>query len=269
MALRDASSSLNTGVDLNGLRFLCLVSLFYLMRGYPAVSVPLDPDQSACIADNLETIQQRIAKAALRAGRDAKDVSLIAVSKIHLVDTVRAALEAGHCVYGENRVQEAAQKWPTLKADFPDVSLHLIGPLQTNKVSDAVALFDVIETVDRPKLAAALAEEMTKQSRHLPCFIQINTGEEPQKAGVMPAESDNFIADCRNTYGLNVSGLMCIPPQDEEPALHFAFLREIANRNGVAGLSMGMSADFETAVELGATHIRLGTAVFGERPVIN
>ncbi|MDG2242560.1 MAG: YggS family pyridoxal phosphate-dependent enzyme [Rhodospirillaceae bacterium] len=233
------------------------------------MSVPLDQEQSVRIADNLEAIQQRVAKAALRAGREAKGVSLTAVSKIHSADSVRAALETGHRVYGENRVQEAAQKWPPLKADFPDASIHLIGPLQTNKVRDAVALFDVIETVDRPKLAAAIAEEMEKQSRHLPCFIQINTGEESQKAGVMPAESDNFIAECRNNYGLNVSGLMCIPPQDEEPALHFAFLREIANRNGVAGLSMGMSADFETAVELGATHIRLGRAVFGERPIVS
>lgn len=230
------------------------------------MSVPLDPDLSARIAENLQAVRQRLAKAASVAERDAASVSLVAVSKMHTADPIRAALETGHRVFGENRVQEAVDKWPVLKDTFPDACLHLIGPLQTNKVRDAVTLFDVIETVDRPKLAAALADEMAKQSRHLPCFIQVNTGEEPQKAGVLPADSDTFIAACRDTYGLNVAGLMCIPPQDEEPALHFAFLREVANRNEVTGLSMGMSADFELAVELGATHVRLGTAVFGDRP---
>lgn len=230
------------------------------------MSVPLDPDLSARIAESLQAVHQRMAKAASVADRDIASVTLVAVSKMHTVDSIRAAWEAGHRVFGENRVQEAAGKWPALKATYPDACLHLIGPLQTNKVRDAVALFDVIETLDRPKLAAALANEMAQQNRHLPCFVQVNTGEEPQKAGVVPADSDTFIAACRDTYGLNIAGLMCIPPQDEEPALHFAFLREIANRNGIAGLSMGMSADYELAIELGATHVRLGTAVFGERP---
>ncbi len=230
------------------------------------MSVPLDPDLSVRIADNIQAVHQRMSKAAHNVERNIEGVSLVAVSKVHPSDTIRAALETGHRVFGENRVQEAGEKWSNLKADYPDVCLHLIGPLQTNKVRDAVALFDVIETVDRPKLASALADEMAKQSRPLPCFVQINTGEEPQKAGVLPADSDAFISTCRDTHGLNIAGLMCIPPQDEEPALHFAFLREIATRNGIAGLSMGMSADFETAIELGATQVRLGTAVFGERP---
>lgn len=230
------------------------------------MSVPLEPDLSVRIAENFQAVHQRMAKAAETVGRDASEISLVAVSKMHTVNAVQAALETGHRVFGENRVQEATDKWATLKAAYSDVCLHLIGPLQTNKVRDAVALFDVIETVDRPKLAAALADEMARQNRHLPCFVQVNTGEEPQKAGVLPADSDAFIAACRETYGLNITGLMCIPPQDEEPALHFAFLREIAKRNGVPCLSMGMSGDYETAIELGATHVRLGTVIFGERP---
>ena len=218
------------------------------------------------VAANLAQVNGAIAAAAKAAGRGVDDAALVAVSKTQPATAIEPAIQAGQRIFGENRVQEAVDKWPVLKDTFPDACLHLIGPLQTNKVRDAVTLFDVIETVDRPKLAAALADEMAKQSRHLPCFIQVNTGEEPQKAGVLPADSDTFIAACRDTYGLNVAGLMCIPPQDEEPALHFAFLREVANRNEVTGLSMGMSADFELAVELGATHVRLGTAVFGDRP---
>jgi pyridoxal phosphate enzyme (YggS family) len=220
------------------------------------------------IVENLHAVKARMDKAARGADRnpDADAVALVAVSKVHGAEAVRAALEVGHRLFGENRVQEAQEKWPDLKAAFPDVSLHLIGPLQSNKVREAVALFDVIETVDRPKLAAKLSEEMARQNRTLPCFIQINTGEEPQKAGVLPADVDDFIKSCRDTHGLIIDGLMCIPPQDEEPALHFAFLREIAKRNRISSLSMGMSADFETAIELGATHIRVGTAVFGPRP---
>lgn len=218
------------------------------------------------ISHALADLNARIAAVAKRVERDATDVALVAVSKVHGVEAITAALEAGQRVFGENRIQEAQDKWPALKAAYPDVQLHLIGPLQTNKVRDAVELFDVIETVDRPKLAAKLAEEMARQNKSLSCFVQINTGEEPQKAGVLPAEADAFIKECRETHGLNVTGLMCIPPQDEEPALHFAFLREIATRTGVSGLSMGMSADFEIAIELGATHVRVGTAVFGERP---
>ncbi len=218
------------------------------------------------VADNLNTVTKRMALTAEKVGRSASDVALVAVSKGHDQERIRAALEAGHRLFGENRVQEAQAKWPALKSDYPDARLHLIGPLQTNKAHDAVALFDVIETVDRPKLAAKLAEEMASQDRSLPCFVQINTGEEPQKSGVMPKEADAFIKECRDIHGLDVQGLMCIPPLDEESALHFAFLREIAKRNDVPCLSMGMSADFETAIELGATHVRLGTAVFGPRP---
>ena len=218
------------------------------------------------VAENLKVLHARVAKTAKSVDRDPDDIALVAVSKVQPAALIRDALAAGHRVFGENRVQEAQDKWPALKNDFPDIELHLVGPLQTNKVRDAVVLFDVIETVDRPKLAAKLADEMKAQNRDLPCFVQVNTGEEQQKAGVMPKETDSFIAACRDTYGLNVQGLMCLPPQDEEPALHFAFLREIAKRTNVADLSMGMSADFETAIELGATHIRLGTAVFGPRP---
>jgi pyridoxal phosphate enzyme (YggS family) len=158
-------------------------------------------------------------------------------------------------------------KFPGLRGDYPDLTLHLIGPLQTNKVKEAVAHCDVIETVDRPRLAEALAREMERSGRHLPCFIEVNTGEEPQKAGVLPTDADAFIADCRDRLGLAVNGLMCIPPENEEPALHFALLREIARRNGLDQLSMGMSADFETAIRFGATHVRVGTAIFGARQV--
>jgi pyridoxal phosphate enzyme (YggS family) len=178
---------------------------------------------------------------------------------------VRAALEAGQRVFGENRVQEAAAKWPALRAEFPDVVLHLVGPLQTNKVPEAVALFDVIETVDREKLARKLAAEITKTGRALACYVQINTGEEPQKAGIPPRQADAFIALCRDEIGLDITGLMCIPPVDEDPAPHFALLAEIARRNGLGTLSMGMSGDFEVAAMFGATHVRVGTAIFGER----
>lgn len=227
----------------------------------------LTPDSEyAYIAENLASLRRRIEKVAHSVDRNASDVSLVAVSKVQTQESVRAALMAGHRIFGENRIQESLDKWPALKTEFPDVLLHLIGPLQTNKVREAVALFDVIETLDRPKLAEKLAEEMSKQSLTLPCFVQVNTGEEAQKAGVLPKESDAFIEICRATYGLNIDGLMCIPPQHEEPALHFAFLREIAARNNIKNLSMGMSADFEVAIELGATHVRLGTAIFGARP---
>jgi pyridoxal phosphate enzyme (YggS family) len=179
---------------------------------------------------------------------------------------VEAALAAGQRVFGENRVQEAAAKYPALKAAHPGLRLHLIGPLQTNKARDAVRLFDVIETVDRPRLAEALARELAQQDRRIDCLVQVNTGEEPQKAGVLPGEADRFIEACRERWRLPVRGLMCIPPADEEPALHFALLREIARRHGLAELSMGMSGDFETAIRFGATLVRIGTAVFGARP---
>lgn len=217
------------------------------------------------VAANLAAVKEEIATAAREAGRDPAEVGLVAVSKTHGPDTIRPAIVAGHRMFGENRVQEAEHKWPALREEFSDLRLHLIGPLQTNKVRNAVRLFDVIETVDRPRLAEALAKEMAAQQRQLACYIQINTGEEPQKAGVMPAEADAFIRFCRDEQGLNVAGLMCIPPVDEEPGLHFAFLREIAKRNGLAGLSMGMSADYPVAIQFGASLVRVGTAIFGAR----
>jgi PLP dependent protein len=219
------------------------------------------------IAANLAAVRSRIAEAARAAGRPADAVTLVAVSKTHPIDAVRAALKAGQRIFGENRVQEALAKFPALRREFPDLALHLIGPLQTNKAKDAVAHCDVIETVDRPHLAEVLAREMARSGRQLACFIEVNTGEEPQKAGVLPAAADAFIADCRDRLGLRVEGLMCIPPEHEEPALHFALLREIARRNGLDKLSMGMSADFETAIRFGATHVRVGTAIFGARRV--
>ena len=217
------------------------------------------------IETNLATVRARIAAAAEAKGRRGAAVTLIAVSKAQPVAKVLTALEAGHKVFGENRVQEAKAKWPEIKARHRDVELHLIGPLQTNKVRDAMALFDVIETVDREKLARALAAEMARSDRRVPCYVQVNTGEETQKSGIGPEETDDFIRLCREEFKLPVAGLMCIPPIDEEPALHFALLREIARRNGIDILSMGMSADFETAVRFGATHVRVGRAVFGAR----
>lgn len=225
----------------------------------------IDPHLIRQIADNIGSVRGAIAKAAAAADRDPDTVTLIAVGKVQPLERVEAALRAGQRVFGENRVQEAKGKWPDFRARYPDVELHLIGPLQTNKVREAVELFDVIQTVDRPKLARELAKEMEKQGKRLECYIQVNTGEEEQKAGVAPAEADGFIAACRDELGLPVVGLMCIPPVDDNPALHFAMLREIAKRNGIANLSMGMSGDFETAVEMGATHVRVGTAIFGAR----
>ena len=198
-------------------------------------------------------------------GRDPAAITLIAVSKTQGTGPINAALTAGQRHFGENRVQEAAAKWPEVRNKTPDLCLHLIGPLQTNKVTEAVALFDVIHSLDRPRLAEKLAEEMARQSRRLPCFIQINTGREAQKAGVDPADADAFIATARHTWNLDVAGLMCIPPANEPSAPHFAFLREIAIRNGLSQLSMGMSHDFETALTFGATHIRVGRAIFGAR----
>jgi PLP dependent protein len=216
-------------------------------------------------ADRLAEVRQHIAAAARAAGRDPASVTLVAVSKTHGADRVRELLDVGQRVFGENRVQEAEEKFPALKAEYPDLALHLIGPLQTNKAREAVALFDVIESVDRQRLAVTLATEMTRAGRRPDCYIQVNTGEEPQKAGVLPAELDAFVAACRDTHKLPIGGLMCIPPVDEEPALHFALLAKMAARNGLAKISMGMSADYETAIRLGATHVRVGTALFGQR----
>jgi hypothetical protein len=216
--------------------------------------------------ERLAEVKGRIEAAARAAGRAPGDTTLVAVSKTHGADKVRELLDAGQRVFGENRVQEAEEKFPALKAEFPDLELHLIGPLQTNKARDAVALFDVIQSVDRERLAATLAKEMEKAGKRPLCFIQVNTGEEPQKAGILPAEVDAFVAACRDSHKLPVVGLMCIPPVDEEPALHFALLAKMAARNGLKQISMGMSADYETAVKLGATHVRVGSAIFGARP---
>jgi pyridoxal phosphate enzyme (YggS family) len=216
-------------------------------------------------ADRLAEVRQHIAAAARAAGRDPASVTLVAVSKTHGADRVRELLDAGQRVFGENRVQEAEEKFPALKAAYPDLALHLIGPLQTNKAREAVALFDVIQSVDRERLAATLGKEMTRLGRRPDCYIQVNTGEEPQKAGVLPAELDAFVASCRDSHKLPIVGLMCIPPVDEEPALHFGLLAKMAARNGLARISMGMSADYETAIRLGATHVRVGTALFGHR----
>lgn len=208
----------------------------------------------------------RLASAALEVGRDPEDVRLIAVSKTFGEAEIRPVLEAGQHHFGENRVQEAKEKWPVLREDFPNVVLHLIGPLQSNKAKEAVALFDAIHSIDRPKIARVIAEEMKAQSRELELFVQVNTGEEPQKAGIMPNDAKAFVASCRDELGLEISGLMCIPPVDEEAAVHFAFLAKLAGELGLSQLSMGMSDDYETAIAFGATCVRVGSAIFGSRP---
>ncbi len=215
-------------------------------------------------------IQQRIAAAEVKAGRPAGSVQLIAVSKVQPNERVADVLQQGHRLFGENRVQEAAGKWPEFRTQFSDVQVHLIGPLQTNKVNQALELFDAIHTVDREKLANKLASAVQKRGECPELFIQVNTGEEPQKAGVLPAEVDGFVKTCLETYDLKIAGLMVIPPVNEEPSLHFALLAKMAERNGLSGLSMGMSSDFERAIALGATHVRVGSAIFGERvPGVN
>ncbi len=220
------------------------------------------------LATALAELRGRIDAAARAVGRDPAEVTLIGVSKMQPPDRVAAALAAGLRVFGENRVQEAQGRWAPLRERHPDLELHLIGPLQTNKARQAVALFDAIQTVDRPKLARVLAEEMERAGRRPDCYVQVNTGAEPQKAGVMPDDADQFIEACRGEFGLPVVGLMCIPPIDDEPSLHFAFLREMARRHGLSRLSMGMSDDFELAIRFGATHVRVGTALFGARPTV-
>ena len=215
------------------------------------------------VAANLADVRNRIAAAHI--SEDSQLPELVAVSKRQPLDRIEAALAAGQRVFGENRVREAQERWASRHSLYPDLRLHLIGPLQTNKAADAVALFDVIEVVDRPKLALSLSAEMASQGRPLPCYVQVNTGEEDQKSGIWPEEADDFIAFCRDECGLNIAGLMCIPPVDEEPAMHFALLRTIAERNGLSGLSMGMSGDYEEAVRFGATSVRVGSAIFGSR----
>jgi pyridoxal phosphate enzyme (YggS family) len=217
------------------------------------------------IASRLGLVRQEIVLAAEAAGRDPAAVTLVAVTKTVPEAVIEEAIRAGQRCFGENRVQEAHAKWPALKERHPDIELHLIGPLQSNKVREAVALFDVIESLDRPKLARALAEEMARSGKRSRFFVQVNTGEEPQKAGVLPGGVDAFIALCRDTFGLAVDGLMCIPPFDEEPAMHFALLAKIAERLGLKELSMGMSGDFPRAIAFGATYVRVGTAIFGVR----
>ncbi len=217
------------------------------------------------IAENLSQVRNKISAASKAAGRPAGSVNLIAVSKTHPPSTIGAAIAYGQTVFGENKVQEVSEKWPALKDKYLDTRLHFVGALQSNKAREAVRLCDVIETVDRPKLAGALARSMDEGGQRPSCLIQVNTGEEPQKAGVLPADADAFITACRDDYELPVAGLMCIPPANEEPAFHFSFLHAIAERNGLATLSMGMSADYEVAIQFGATHVRVGTAIFGTR----
>ncbi|AUG54645.1 YggS family pyridoxal phosphate-dependent enzyme [Thalassospira marina] len=217
------------------------------------------------IAANLATIQQNIDEAASAVGRKSDDVTLVCVSKTHDAPHVRGALVAGRRIFGENRVQEASEKWPGLKQEFPDVELHLIGPLQSNKAREAMSLFDVIETLDRPKLARTFARLRDETGQCPELYIQINIGREPQKAGIDPADADDFIRECIHDLALPVTGLMCIPPVDEEPSPHFGLLGKIADRHGLKVRSMGMSGDYECAIRLGATHIRVGTAIFGHR----
>jgi PLP dependent protein len=221
--------------------------------------------EDADVTSSLPAVMRDIADAARRAGRDPASVKLIAVSKTVPEHAIEEAIRSGQRRFGENRVQEAKAKWPALKERHPDLELHLIGLLQSNKVRDAVELFDVIHSVDRPKIAAALAEEMKRAGKHPRLLVQANTGEEPQKAGVMPSETDAFVARCRDEYGLAIEGLMCIPAFDEEPSMHFALLAKIAARLGLKELSMGMSGDFDKAIAFGATYVRIGTAIFGAR----
>ena len=217
------------------------------------------------VEERLQEVRTRIGKAEETANRSAGSVSLVAVSKTFDAGDIRPVIASGQRVFGENRVQESQGKWPELKAETPGITLHLIGPLQSNKAADAVALFDVIETVDREKIARALADEMAKQGKSPKLYVQVNTGLEPQKAGIEPKETVAFVALCRNELGLAVEGLMCIPPADENPGPHFALLAKLAKECRVEKLSMGMSGDFETAVEFGATSVRVGSAIFGAR----
>jgi len=216
----------------------------------------------------LFAVREEIARACRDAGRDPAGVTLVAVSKTFAPDAIEPVIAAGQRTFGENRVQEAKAKWPPLIARYPDLELHLVGSLQSNKAKDAVALFDAIHSVDREGLAVALAKEIARQKRQPILFVEVNTGAEPQKAGVLPQDVDRFLDACRNRYGLAISGLMCIPPVEEAPAPHFALTAQIARRNGLKLLSMGMSADFSTAIAFGATHVRVGTAIFGARATL-
>jgi pyridoxal phosphate enzyme (YggS family) len=213
----------------------------------------------------LAKVREQIARACAEAGRDPAAVTLVAISKTFGAEAIEPVIAAGHRIFGENRVQEAKAKWPKLEERYPGIELHLVGPLQSNKTKEAVALFDAIHSLDRESLAAALAKEIARQDRKPVLFVEINTGAEQQKSGVLPENADAFIASCRDRYGLEIGGLMCLPPADEAPAPHFALTAKIARRNGLSFLSMGMSADFPIAIGLGATHVRVGTAIFGPR----
>ena len=215
--------------------------------------------------NGLAAVEQEIARACKEARRDRASVTLIAVSKTFAAEAISPVIDAGQRIFGENRVQEAKAKWPGLIQAYSGLVLHLIGPLQSNKAKEAVALFDAIHSVDRPSICEALAKEMNSQKRRPQLFVQLNTGEEPQKAGIAPGDADAFIASCREKYGLEISGLMCIPPVNDPPAPHFALTAKIAARNGLKNLSMGMTADFAVAIQLGATHVRVGSAIFGHR----
>lgn len=217
------------------------------------------------VHEGLKKVLNGVLQAAGAAGRGPEEVTLIAVSKTFDAPEIVPVIEAGQRVFGENRVQEAKSKWPALRMRWPDIELHLIGPLQSNKAAEAVQLFDAIHTVDRPKIAEAIGKEMRRQAKPLKLFVQVNTGREPQKAGIDPDAADRFLADCREVYGLEISGLMCIPPVEEDPAPHFRLLAEIARRNGISQLSMGMSGDYAAAIACGATHVRVGSAIFGTR----
>jgi PLP dependent protein len=224
----------------------------------PAIVTPRSPSA-------LAAVEQEIARACKEARRERASVELIAVSKTFGAEAIAPIIQAGQRIFGENRVQEAKAKWPGLTSAYPDIALHLIGPLQSNKAKEAVALFDAIHSVDRVSICQALAKEIESQKKRPVLFVQINSGEEPQKAGVAPGEADDFIKRCREIYGLEIAGLMCIPPVNEAPAPHFALTAKIAARNGLNNLSMGMSADFAIAIQFGATHIRVGSAIFGAR----
>lgn len=228
----------------------------------PHDSVIAQPGESH---PGLSAVRNRMAEALRDARREPGECTLVAVSKTFDAEAIEPVIAAGQKVFGENRVQEACGKWPALKAAHPGIELHLIGPLQSNKTREAVQLFDAIQSIDRVKIARAVAKEMRAQDRSIELFVQVNTGEEPQKAGIFPDQADRFIAQCRDEFGLQIAGLMCIPPVDEEPSLHFALLEKIARRNGIDGLSMGMSGDFDVAIAFGATHVRVGSAIFGAR----
>jgi PLP dependent protein len=217
------------------------------------------------VHEGLKTVLNGVVTASQRAGRDPAAINLIAVSKTFDAADIVPVIEAGQRVFGENRVQEAKRKWPAIRIRWPDVELHLIGPLQSNKAAEAVQLFDAIHTIDRPRIAEAVAREMASQNKQLKLFVQVNTGREPQKAGIAPEEADAFLATCRDAYGLAIAGLMCIPPAEEDPEPHFALLADIASRNAIAELSMGMSGDYPAAIAMGATYVRVGSAIFGKR----